>query len=297
MEAPALVPETGRIDATFANSAIWSSEVDSELSITATPFPAFVFQLPGTPFAQRGSSENLDAQIDEKRRYIRDMNAFVYCLHLAGMKHGRSRFGAFAIDQRHVFHINSGALAGEPAGRSRPSTSLLWGSTDVITKQTLDEGARLLAHLRQVEKGFIELAALLNRVMSAFREYDYPLCVVTAWSISEVSQNKLWNAFIGRSFDARSIQVSNKRIKLLNEDKFTASVVTEILTVVGEISEETRSRLNSSRSARNKWAHATEERNAEQARSSILVAHDMFRRVLPRGGDLPQIALMHGLRS
>lgn len=101
--------------------------------------------------------------------------------------------------------------------------------------------------------------------------------LVTAWTVAERCLNELWDQYIKRHSDRAVTKVSRDRRDKLHGTAFTASVVSEILSLAGELSHEDYERMAVVRRKRNDWVHKLTTIEPDDAAAAIVLAQAMLR--------------------
>jgi hypothetical protein len=106
------------------------------------------------------------------------------------------------------------------------------------------------------------------------------------WTIAERLLRTLWRRYVGenrqREIDGDTVNfIMGARRKALLEDTrtYSAAVVSEILSLTGQIPLELYREQAAARSARNNWVHDLKPVSREQAQASVKVAEQMLRLV------------------
>lgn len=155
-----------------------------------------------------------------------------------------------------------------------------------IELDTLKESFRLLTNILQHPSDDILIVTeLLARSCKDFEEYNFNLCLINAWTIIEYLLNRLWNRYIENhrqrtiSGTVKTFINAERKQKLEDDRSFTASIITEILSLAGDLPLNTYKDIEVVRKKRNKWLHDLEPIEWESAKLSIKVAEDMLQLV------------------
>jgi hypothetical protein len=99
-----------------------------------------------------------------------------------------------------------------------------------------------------------------------------------AWLVIEKLLNERWLKYIqqnrvrnGKSF------INNDRLERLKGIDYSASIRSEILSLLNEFSQEEYVRLNQIRGTRNKWFHGLNSVTLEESHAALVLAENMFR--------------------
>ena len=106
---------------------------------------------------------------------------------------------------------------------------------------------------------------------------------IVAWGITERCLNQLWSTHITASNDAFSTDssrpfINSDRRGKLNGRDFSASVISEILSLAGVIDFDTYDKLNRARRDRNNWLHKMKRMDKQQSVASLNLAIAMLRK-------------------
>lgn len=101
---------------------------------------------------------------------------------------------------------------------------------------------------------------LLSLVYTACHQYalhQFPSAHLIAWSVIEMQINIIWNDLLDRLDDRKGghTRINNKRRENLTGTSYTASIVTQMLSLHGEIDDELLVALDAARQRRNAFAH------------------------------------------
>lgn len=153
------------------------------------------------------------------------------------------------------------------------------GRLVVLSIPTLAESFHLLnAILEHPNADMVLIADLLLRSSKALHDHNYSLSLITSWSIAEKVLQLRWEKYLDsqkeREDDGKKIVFINKDRKknLMNGRDYSASVVSEILSLAGILSFELYKDMQLVRKARNNWIHNLSPVSRETAELSIKVA-------------------------
>lgn len=228
---------------------------------------------------------DFDAAVQVRSEQIRILNSFAYCLHCSIVA-ARPDLGAVAVTHSNLVYrgADKQGLGGSPQVQARmlqlafqPTMALAIG--DVLPTSFLDSAAQQLSSIYYNSNSkALQLCALLNRSLTAYKDHDFPTSLVTAWSVIEAAQSSIWSEYVHESCDRNALTLNKDRRKKLHGRDFSASVVTEILSLAGRYSEESRRAVDEPRQARNSWLHSTEEPERTTVARAVITAHDLFSR-------------------
>ena len=222
------------------------------------------------------------------------INAFEYCLCLASYEVDGVRISSGAVSDAHIIKVG-GPLMAHDIGRGLLNDahwmllSKAQGGRPPITAAALDRATEIFkAVSASAYPQALDLLSFVNRAIGANREKHYDETLILAWSVTEACQSTLWDRFIAEASDKHGFHVGKERRKKLKGRDFTASVVTENLTLAGHIDDTFRQRMDRVRSARNKWAHELVVPTPVTAKEALQVAMSLCSRVIGENvEDLP----------
>jgi hypothetical protein len=130
----------------------------------------------------------------------------------------------------------------------------------VLTTETIEKSMELLTQALEGEASrIVSVSDLYLRSCKAGEEHNYGLSTVLSWTACERLLNVLWERYIEERDTENSGPgmrfVSRKRKEKLTGVDFTASVVTELLSLADHIDFPLYENLNTIRKARNGWVH------------------------------------------
>jgi hypothetical protein len=130
----------------------------------------------------------------------------------------------------------------------------------------------------------LDLTNLYAHGCKAFVDHDYSLCLTIAWTISEKLLGEQWDRYLERN---RQRDVDGQLVAFINAERkgkltgrdYTASVVSEILSLLGELPFETFKQLSVVRGARNNWLHDLKPVSMHDAILAVRVSEQMLQLV------------------
>jgi hypothetical protein len=272
------------------NESIWRSRLQIGVEISVTREGLVLIDFGGwheTSKAEAVRDNDVGAMVEMDERRVAVGNAFLACLHTALLAEQKIGHRAQVITPAEVVHV---ADISRPDGTvffdGRPLTVLVsavlgGAALDdenprmlIVQRATLDAASGLLDELlssRAIDGA--RTGALLLRAAKAAEDEEYGLALIIAWSLSEQMINARWVKYL-------ELQgASNARIKKLQERDWTASVVTETLSIAKELSDEQYTELNAVRRVRNRWAHELRPVTEDEAHRAVKLAGSMLRSV------------------
>lgn len=146
----------------------------------------------------------------------------------------------------------------------------------VIEIPTLKQSFDLLdSILRHPHPDSLLIADLHMRSCKAYEDHNYALCLITSWAVTERLLQTLWTRYLDQNrekhIDGTSVTVINadRKSKLTETRDFTASVISEILSLTEQLPFDLYKDLSTIRKARNNWIHDLKPVPREAAGLSI----------------------------
>jgi hypothetical protein len=125
---------------------------------------------------------------------------------------------------------------------------------------------------------------LVDLILHAFDLHEkthFETSHTISWTITERCLNVLWNKYIDEQNAMRTVDKpfvnAERRQKLTGRD-FAASVISEILSLSGDIEPALYIKLNKARKDRNDWLHKLKEMDKESSTTSLNLAAEMLRK-------------------
>jgi hypothetical protein len=289
VEAPA--PGTFYLQQADFFRTVGSWRLDQGLALEATGGSMFVFDFGGIPEAvgpdpEDMSDEAFNQTLDARRARVELINAFALCLHSAGIELEAPTLGGFRITHEDL--VDGTDFTEGYGGPGMRHMSVAPGAGYVMpfsrhfvcTEQEIARACELLDHVLETGDRAPELVALLNESLDACRGHNFGLAVVTAWTVCEVLIQQRWDAYTQKRSQELGWAVNRDRRKFWQGRDFTASIVTEILTLAEELPIELHPRLSKLRKKRNEWAHDIAPVHYVDAVEALAVARDALSLVL-----------------
>lgn len=277
---------------------------------------------PGRPLS---SDDPTDYDFDEVAsialRRATLMNAHLACLHTAIAKLQNFSHVMMVVTPSDIISIQSfeeswgGAgshsLAGELSMSSFPTTYNPYMPPDsdwrlrfrglTVELPTLRESFRLLNSItNNGSESLLDFIDLYARGGRAYQDHNYSLCLVTSWTICERLLYKTWERYLK---DNRQKETEHGVVPFINRDRkkrledsrsFTASVVSEVLSLTERLPYDTYKELSEIRQARNRWVHDLEPVTRETALTAMRVTGEMLHLVEDIDLELPLNVSLHG---
>ena len=153
----------------------------------------------------------------------------------------------------------------------------------LVSTDTVAESFRILSTIIQnSDQACLFLTELCLRSCKAYEEHNYSLSLVSAWTVTEYLLQRLWNRYIDNNRqrkvkDAGVVFINNDRKERLTKSRdFTASVISEILSLCDVLPFSLYQELSKVRTARNNWLHDMKPVTREDALRSTEVAQQMI---------------------
>jgi len=141
-----------------------------------------------------------------------------------------------------------------------------------------DAASRLEALLSDHQADGPLMLDLFVRSSKSYQDHNYSASLITNWSIIEKLTFELWNRYLDKNRNRGGTPfINRKRLDKLNDTRtFTASVVTEILSLAKYIDKGLYEDMSSVRQVRNNWIHSLKAVSREDAMLSNDVCEQMF---------------------
>jgi hypothetical protein len=153
----------------------------------------------------------------------------------------------------------------------------------VIGSCTIEQSFQDLSKLLLMDdRTPLRLTSLFNFAMVSLQDHDYPRSLITSWAIIERLLDREWSAYMaGRRkeiIDGVELAfINTERLKKLESRDYTASVKTEILSLLGALPFDTYKGMENVRKVRNGWMHELKLVKMADALDGIKVAAKLFK--------------------
>jgi len=120
--------------------------------------------------------------------------------------------------------------------------------------------------------------ALFQQSSYQYRLHQFASAHLSAWSLSEQVLNAMWREYqreVSEGPDAWTA-MSKKRREILNGRDYTASIITQALSLAGRLSDERLGKLDQARRDRNDFAHSLAAISGDAAQNALTVASEML---------------------
>lgn len=153
------------------------------------------------------------------------------------------------------------------------------GEASLVEPEVFDHAHNVLfAAERAFGGNFAAALALFQQSSYQYCVHQFPSAHMVAWSLSEQVLNAMWKEYqreASEGPDARTA-ISKKRRELLNGRDFTASIITQALSLAGRLSDEKLTKLDQARRDRNNFAHSLATIGSDAAHNALTVASEML---------------------
>lgn len=155
-----------------------------------------------------------------------------------------------------------------------------------IRLQTVQHSFDLLDQLMSFrDPDFLTIASLLLRSSKFYGEHDFSGSVILSWTVLERLISDLWEKLLDdnrESPDDQTGQVfinAKRREKLIDGRDYSASVRTEILSLMRKIDLQMYKDLNEIRGTRNDWLHDLTAVDSNAASLALVTSQRLFKQV------------------
>ena len=164
---------------------------------------------------------------------------------------------------------------------------------DYLTKRHFNVEIASLNHvielLRKCEatfgNEFVDVLSLLYISCHQYSLHQFASAQLIAWSVIEKILNSMW-ADLHRTVDVGHgghTKMTNARLRSLNGRDYSASVISQVLSISGKIDDDLLDRLDAARKKRNAFAHGLEHPNSDDAASTNRLATDLLSKITKFG--------------
>jgi hypothetical protein len=235
------------------------------------------------PPLKNEEASGFDRRAKRQLQRLEVLNAHLACLHSALSAVQQIAIEKLEVSPRDVI-VRSDDDFDRAAGMAGSGTLLLeWHRRLPIPGLTISKAAllssfQILDDILTKHPEALELVALLSRAATDYENHNYAQAVVTAWTIAERLVRKKWSQYLdGQQRNevvggtSRPFLNGKRREKLLGAD-FTASIVSEFLSLDGHLPFELFLQLNQARSSRNAWLHEGHSPGRSGAEAAVVSA-------------------------
>lgn len=223
----------------------------------------------GIEFVTREYQEAAKKRNDLALKRTRFMNAFI-----ATLWAGAQDAGHGLLPQPSV-HIGNYLFADEVAGQWTLSGPETPNGNRLIPAESIAKAADYMKEICSCyEANAIELLALMQAATVHYNNHEFSSCLILGWSVVEALQNNLWADYIekAKTRNGGFTEINRNRHEQLNGRDFSASVVSQILSLAGLLDDNTLDQMNTARKARNNFVHFLKPVDAEVALLPVYLA-------------------------
>ena len=285
------------------NDEVYRAVLSSGISVKVTRGGLFAFDFSNWP-PGRTFPENEEHDFDELAELVLRRttlcNAHIACFHQSLSRRQNFCHDKMIVSPSDLIFLQSldkgsigfggNMLLAFLASSTYPSTypesmkgSRIYGRNLLVQVETIDESFQLLETiLSHADSQILALTELYLRSCKAYEDHNYSLSLITAWAITEQMLQIVWERHVEENREKSTegspyIFINADRKKKLTESRdFTASVVSEILSLVELLPFSLYQDLCTARQARNDWIHKLKPVDRATAEASIRVAEKML---------------------
>lgn len=131
---------------------------------------------------------------------------------------------------------------------------------------------------------YIDILTLIYLSCFQYSKHQFASAHLIAWSVVEKLIDKFWKSLQSEidKDNGGHTAVNKDRRDLFNGRDYTASVVTQILSVANKISDEELNQLNKARKARNDFAHNLSPITSKSAGEAIRLSTELLTKLIGR---------------
>lgn len=211
------------------------------------------------------------------------MNAFLACLYsaIATVQHNARHVQAPVDPQSyHPVVEQSGVDRILPTliNRTPPQSDRI-----DVQVETVDRAVDLMrACVTAYKKTTYSLLALTFTACHQYSSHQFSSAHLLGWSIVEMQINRLWEQLLKRldSSNGGHTRINRDRREILMGNNYTASIVTQMLSLHDSISDDLLRTLDSARKRRNDFVHKLLPVSAEDASQVLVAASDLISRIV-----------------
>lgn len=146
---------------------------------------------------------------------------------------------------------------------------------------TLQTGFELLNEsYKTLGQGYTELLSLALQACTQYSEHHFSASHLSAWCIAEAMLQHLWKNYLNEC--SKHTKFNRNRKDLLSGRDYSASAVSQILSLAGLLDDEILEKLDSARKVRNSFAHSLDPISSTQSSAAIRTAGEMMGKVIGR---------------
>jgi hypothetical protein len=154
-------------------------------------------------------------------------------------------------------------------------------SRRAISVPVVEKSFSLLAQvLERYGEDMVTIVSLLFNASRRYAHHDFNSALILAWTVVERLLNVLWDKLLEEKRTQKGkpeeTQINSERRQKLKGRDFTASIISEILSLDGRIPFDMYSKLQSIRKARNDWLHFMRPVESDDAAQAVDSAGELL---------------------
>ncbi|MGF6647117.1 hypothetical protein [Paraburkholderia sp. GAS82] len=246
------------------------------------PMPAAAGDRPQRP--GKSDMEAATARLQQNYRRFQYMSAFLMALH-AGLAETMKAGTPVQAPLNPVNYLKAWETGGTwkvttPQGHATEGANFL---AQDLKLGVLDHAVRVMERSDEVfgEDG-LKILALCLTAGHQYSLHQFESAHLIAWSVIEKQINKIWADLMG-ALDEKNgghTKINSKRRETLTGRDYTASIVTQMLSLHGKIDDNMLSELNKARQTRNDFAHNLGAVTWQDAAWAIGAANQLITKVV-----------------
>ncbi|HUW83634.1 MAG TPA: hypothetical protein VMZ31_12650 [Phycisphaerae bacterium] len=289
------VEQGGDFTPAVMNAEVFSATLQCGVSLKVSRQGLFVFDFaqwgPGSSALANNPLDNWEERVFTRMRV---MNLFLACFYTSVHRIQKSTSGklfidyttyiaarSFALDPRHVeCDLRTRSVIKDAEAwhrRFKPVCTTVPGKVLHAAAEMTDAA---------IAQGFPGVAVLAELLLHAFYLHEsgkYEGSHITAWTIAERCLRELWKTHLGQldsqytGADSEEKFINSERKQKLTGGDFTASVISEKLSLAGVLPCDRYKLVSQVRKTRNAWLHDLHAIGREDAGKAIVLAQFMLR--------------------
>lgn len=255
---------------------VFTQELKSGIKVYVSREGLFTFDLSNGPEDLRPLQANQPNQHDQEiltLNRLRFLHAHIASLHSAVREQNEGIFYKMLVNpnQSWLFNIFSYRV---PAFRD---------AFPVISSNNLERAGELTDLIVATKHDDSPLLVdLILHSCKYFEEIRFELSLISSWTALERLLNDAWKHYVDSSGQRLPPQLApqinkNRRKKLIEGRDYSASVITEVLSLAGTFPPATYETIDRVRKARNDWIHGLKSVTEDDAYDSIRLARSLLR--------------------
>jgi hypothetical protein len=228
--------------------------------------------------------EAANARLQQNYRRFQYMSAFLMALH-SGMAETKKAGTPVQAPLNPVNYLKAWGEGGTwkvttPQGHATEGSDFL---AQDLTVDVLDHAVRVMAHSDEVfGKDGIKILALCLTAGHQYSLHQFESAHLIAWAVIEKQINKIWADLVAEVDEkcGGHTKINRKRYDTLTGRDYTASIVTQMLSLQGKIDDDMLSQLDKARQTRNAFAHNLGSVTWQDAAWAIGAANQLITKVV-----------------